>query len=427
MCDRCSGFTLDSALEIFDREVFEAAAQAGPDPLDFRSYTKTTSRTPAGLSDLPAPPQTQWPPVGLERLDDRARSGKKRRWRERRLEADAIQRAYAELGRRDSQSLYGALSRRMAYCGNVLEFDVGENSKGRSVSKCRCRYSCQGRHCPVCQARKCHSLGIDLAIAVQEMCSRVLGCRAILLTSTTRNVPRGELKAEVKRQVKGFARMARWRRFKRSVLGGMRRIEITFNPVSQTWHVHIHAWLFVRPGYFSRKKDLFVDKPEWAAMLQKAQDLDYSPVVDVRTIRGVFGGRLLTHAGRKSIQEVAKYCTKPADIMHFDDAAGQYGCDPDLLKELHEGLADVRMVEYFGLFRKVRSELKRHEEEDAAGPAPEPGVKYRVTRIFAWHWAPRRVMSDYFLIAEKPIDAPTQRGDADAQTATGPFETTTSG
>jgi len=341
----------------------------------------------------------EWHPGGVagQRLKDLTRRGKRRRWRERRLEAEAIRQAYERLKRVDAK--YGALAERMSTCGNIHWFDVARNDVGVEISRLSKTISCNCRNCPQCQARKAYSLGGQLVEAVQEMIKRVPGCRAIFLTLTAINALQGALEAELDRQSEAFTRMTRWVRFGRSVLGGMRRFEITWNAIARSWHVHIHAWLFVPHDYGRKGSGLFIQQVEWRQLWQKALGVDYLPNVWVTSVRGVGDhGPNLGKAGRKAVAEMAKYATKPGDMIDFDANSGEYVCDETLLCELHDALEGRRMFAFFGQLKDIRADLNEDGDEAVERPKFPPGFVHVCTEVYAWYWAPVRSQSDYFCI-----------------------------
>jgi hypothetical protein len=94
----------------------------------------------------------------------------------------------------------------------------------------------------------------------------------------------------------------------------VRSLELTRNPETREWHVHVHEiWFVDRAEYFKRNSPLFITTAKLSAMWRKQLKVDYDPVVDIRPLRGVTSP--LGTEGRKSLCEVLKYVLKPGTLV----------------------------------------------------------------------------------------------------------------
>lgn len=81
----------------------------------------------------------------------------------------------------------------------------------------------------------------------------------------------------------------KYREVKAAVHGWYRGIEITHNldrnsPEFDTFHPHVHVVLVVKPSYFTSK--YYLSQARWTELWKRATGIDYTPIVDVRKIKG---------------------------------------------------------------------------------------------------------------------------------------------
>lgn len=168
-----------------------------------------------------------------------------------------------------------------------------------------------------------------------------------------------------------------------------RTLEITRNAETGLWHPHVHLLVIVPARYFQHRSGLYIDQPEWAALWRKFARLDYDPVIDVRALKGVGGGPL-ADLGRKSLAEVTKYCTKPSDLVTFDEDGEPYPVDAEGLKALYDALHGRRLVGMSGALQALAKELRLADPDDdeadlsGADSFPDDAV-YLGREFYRWH------------------------------------------
>ena len=200
---------------------------------------------------------------------------------------------------------------------------------------------------------------------VDLIMERKLGTRFIFLTLTTRNVKADDvlsapeaIKAELDRYYVGFRRIfgtgkeviSAARDFNKQVEGTIKYVELSFNDEEDSYHVHAHILLAVKPSYFAPQHYLTHDKLR--ELWMKAADLDYEPFVNVQAVHG-YGNQL-----RKTIAEISKYPLKPASVLNLPKERGA-----EVVGNIQLGLFGRRLVTFTGIFRQIRRELKLQDIE----------------------------------------------------------------
>lgn len=274
---------------------------------------------------------------------DKTKNGKIRPWRENKI--DNI--TYAE---------YLAILRfkkahNVRECGQVLRFK-------RTVEghlKLFQTWFCKSRLCPLCAWRRSMKNSNQLVRILKSSLEQYPKGRFLFLTLSTENT-RGsdELKHELKKYGVAFNRMANYKKISKNLLGYVRTTEITVNKDDGSYNQHMHVLVFVRSSYF-KNSDNYIDQEEWRAYWKKAMKLDYSPVVNVKSVHSKKGkGDLLSGA-----QETAKYQVKSADYIS-DDAER----DLQIVEDLEQALNNTRAISYGGIFKKIRKELELEDENN---------------------------------------------------------------
>jgi len=117
--------------------------------------------------------------------------------------------------------------------------------------------------------------------------------------------------------------------------------------------------LMVKPGYFSSS---YVSQEKWTKAWQSCLVVDYTPIVDIRTVRP--GKREKDGEGEvvmvAAICETLKYSVKPSDCL--SQKPGQRMTNQEWLIELTTQLAKTRAIATGGV---LKEHLKALEEEPA--------------------------------------------------------------
>ena len=103
------------------------------------------------------------------------------------------------------------------------------------------------------------------------------------LTLTVQNPKLEDTRLIISHMNKSFQRMSQSLRFKNSIVGFCRILEVHPQEKNQDFmHPHFHVILAVRSSYF---KNLYIKQDEWQEMWKIALRVDYAPSVDVRIIK----------------------------------------------------------------------------------------------------------------------------------------------
>ncbi|NMV20717.1 protein rep, partial [Staphylococcus aureus] len=100
----------------------------------------------------------------------------------------------------------------------------------------------------------------------------------------------------------------------------------------------------------------YITQDEWINLWQKALQVDYKPVANIKAIKP-------NKKGDKDIQsaikETSKYSVKSSDYL-----TGNHEKDSEIVKDLEQGLYRKRMLSYGGLLKQKHKILNLDDAED---------------------------------------------------------------
>lgn len=241
----------------------------------------------------------------------------------------------------------------MIDCGHRLVFGRYQNAVTLDEKmKLEKMYTCKDRFCPFCNWRRARKLAIQ-TYEVLEAIQATKPIRYIFLTLTVKNCPIEDLKPTIQKMQRAFNAMARYKRFRGSVLGYMRALEIFGDdtPMGEA-HPHFHCLLAVPSTYFDPRYNLYIKQAEWQAMWRKAMKLDYNPSVDVRVI---YSKKTDGDPIAKAVAEAVKYPLKGVNVarLSLDD-----------FSLLVMSMRNVRAIAFGGLLKEYRKRLNLDDVED---------------------------------------------------------------
>lgn len=256
-------------------------------------------------------------------LTDKSASGRVRPWAVQKLNADYIAMAYDEVNPHKAE--------RMRECAKWLAYKVTEDGSMRLHDARFCRV----RLCPVCQWRRALKTFAQMSQVLDKASGQ--GYQFLFLTLTMRNVPSESLSEALDKLLLGFNRLTKYKRVREAVKGFYRGCEVTHNTYDDTYHPHLHVVLAVNPSYF--KGSHYISQADWSLMWQKALQVDYQPIIDVRKCKG----------GSKAIAEACKYAVKPSDIINVDD----WDLTVETVSVLDKALDRRRFVGLGGIIKEI--------------------------------------------------------------------------
>ena len=257
-------------------------------------------------------------------------------------------------------------SERMYDCGNYLVFKINE---GRL--KLYQAYFCKARLCPMCNWRRSLKIAFQNKKIIQEVNQREK-VSWLFLTLTVQNVSGEDLKDTMDQMTKAFNRFTKYARFKKSVRGYFRAMEVTRNWDKQnqwygTYHPHFHVLIAVPNDYFGRN---YIKQSEWTALWKRAMQIDYQPIVHVQRVKpkkettdflAVEEKMKQSIAEQNAIFEVSKYPVKDTDVIRGDKVTPE---NVQTVKDLDKALAYKRLISYGGLLKEIHRELNLEDAED---------------------------------------------------------------
>lgn len=299
---------------------------------------------------------------------DNSKTGKDRKWKERKLQNINLAKAFKELEYKINENVFS--------CAEVLKYK--EQADGSL--KLYQTWFCKNKLCPICNWRRAMKYSYQTSLIVDEAIKRHPKGRFLFLTLTVKNVLGDELNQAISELAKSFDRLFRRAKVKKNMLGYLRATEITRNEERNDFHPHIHILMFVKSSYFSGSGDNYISQEEWTEMWEKSAKLDYIPVVNVKAVRPQSKNEHDPNGMKKAILETAKYPTKPIDYNSEDIG---------VVRDLHEGMYRKRLISFGGLFKEIRKELNLDnvEEGDLINTSDEDTASNTAKEIVAiWNW-----------------------------------------
>lgn len=298
----------------------------------------------------------------LEILSDKNIKGKERDWKGKKKRSLLMADHHAEV----EELLKKA--ERMYDCGNYLVFKMKD---GRL--KLYQAYFCKGRLCPMCNWRRSLKIAFQNKKIIQEVNEREK-VSWVFLTLTVRNVEGEKLKDTMDQMTKAWNRFAGYAKFKKSVKGYFRAMEVTRNwdkgsEWYGTYHPHFHVLLAVPNSYF-KKKDYYIKQAEWTDMWQRAMKIDYTPIVHIAKVKPkkdstdfleVENEMQKSIAEQNAVFEISKYPVKDTDVIRGNKVTLE---NVQTVKDLDKALAYKRLISYGGLLKEIHKELNLEDAEN---------------------------------------------------------------
>ena len=279
-----------------------------------------------------------------EILKDITKSGKQRPWREKKI--DNV----------DYADILEILKIKKAYnvkqCGNVLEFKPSDDG----YLKLYKTWFCKSKLCPVCNWRRAMKNSYQAQKVIEEVVKEKPKARWLFLTLSTKNSISGEhLDQSLKEMSKAFNKLKMYSKVKKNLIGFMRSTEVTVNKKDGSYNQHMHVLLCVENTYFKNKEN-YISQSEWVTLWQKALQVDYKPVANIKAIKPNKKGDKDIQA---AIKETSKYSVKSSDYL-----TGNHEKDAEIVSDLEQGLYKKRMLSYGGLLKKKHKILNLDDAED---------------------------------------------------------------
>lgn len=215
---------------------------------------------------------------------------------------------------------------------------------------------CKSKLCPLCNWRRSLKMSYQNEQIISQAISQYPKARFLFLTLTVKNVYDGkELDKSLKEMTNGFRKLMKYKKVSKNMIGYLRATEVTINELDNSFHPHFHILLMVKPTYFKNSEN-YINQDEWTSLWKKAMRIEYTPVVDVRAVKGKNGDK---NSVKKAVLETSKYPVKDSDYL-----TNNIEKDSFIVDHLETGLYRKRQIGYGLLFKEIRKELHLDEVED---------------------------------------------------------------
>lgn len=295
-----------------------------------------------------------------EILSDKNSRGKERDWKGKKKRSLLMADHHAEVEELMKKA------ERMYDCGNYLVFKMKDGTM-----KLYQAYFCKARLCPMCNWRRSLKIAFQNKKIIQTVNEREK-VKWVFLTLTVRNVDGENLKDTMDQMTKAWNNFSRYAKFKRSVKGYFRAMEVTRNWDKEsewygTYHPHFHVLMAVPNDYFGRN---YIKQAEWTDMWQRAMKIDYTPIVHIARVKPkkdstdfleVESEMQKSIAEQNAVFEISKYPVKDTDVIRGNKVTEE---NVQTVKDLDKALAYKRLISYGGLLKEIHKELNLEDAEN---------------------------------------------------------------
>ena len=272
-------------------------------------------------------------------------------------------------------------SSRMFDCGQFLTFAVSE---AKDMRLYRANF-CRDRMCPACQQRRSRIIFHQ----VKNVCNSILAQNPtysfLLLTLTVPNVRIDELSSKISEMGKAWGKLVKRVRFKRSIKGWFRTLEITYNSKTQTYHPHYHILLCVPSGYFKKS---YIKQAEWLELWRDVMKDEFITQVDIRKVKPN-SKRADSTAISSACAEVGKYATKPSDYLKKVDSPDKYIANAEIVTDLVKIIKGRKLIAYGGIMLEHSVLLEQEDVESDDIDLIKVGDEdedFRAAYVQTFHW-----------------------------------------
>jgi len=255
-----------------------------------------------------------------------------------------------------SPHVSGETLKRIQECGSWMLFLANKEVDKLKLHRMN---SCKWKYCPMCNYRKSIKDAMRIAV-MMDYIEKVYDVRFIFVTLTAPNVTADKLSDEITRYNAGFKRLTERDDVARMNLGYMRRVEVTYNKKTDTYHPHTHVVFAVNKSYFKSRD--YLRQSKWLQLWRESMRDPTITQVDVRQVRRQKRDADKNKTENKNssvdiVREFSKYLAKDAD----------YGYSQEVFDVFVKALHKRRNMTYGGVFDKANKLYKEYEKARKAG------------------------------------------------------------
>jgi plasmid rolling circle replication initiator protein Rep len=293
-------------------------------------------------------------------------SQKDKPWDVHRSASDQVKLIYRDTEYRDYAT-------RIQRCSTLLEFSLSTSDENELKLKLQRAFFCRVRHCPVCQWRRSMKWRARFIQALPKIYEDYPTVRWIFVTLTVQNCPLEDVRTTLKQMGAAWEKFSHRKAF--PALGWIRAVEVTRSKNGYA-HPHYHCLIAVPASYFGSK---YLKQSDWTEMWKQSLRVDYTPVVDVRSVKpkSKARGEAAQREIFEAVCETFKYSVKESDLL----------ADGSWLVLLTYQLHKTRAIATGGILKKYLLDKDCEQAEDLINIMQDPDEpKNESDPIIAFGW-----------------------------------------
>ena len=312
-----------------------------------------------------------------EILSDISQRGREKPWRLLKQGCEYLTSAYSDLGQDKRAERCDCCGARLLF----LECPVDNFKKLKAANFCK------DRLCPACQDRRSLRQFATSVKIGHEVLRQYPTYKFLFLTLTVRSVTLDNLESEIRRVFAAWKKLMKRREVDRAVKGYLRVLEVSYNDKREEvdgWHPHIHAVVVVPTRYFTT--DIYIKRDRWLQLWQESMQDELITQVDIRRVKvskkkqeeegidpTVVGFAELSKYSLKTWSKSSKMSHRQLMKQGKDltrDIEGHIWLRKTaeetavVVEKLQDALRHKQLVQYGGILRDVKKELKIKDGED---------------------------------------------------------------
>lgn len=276
-------------------------------------------------------------------------------------------------------------------CGSKLYFATDKDHEHKFLYNAR---FCNWRFCPQCARR----LALQRSFALKAIMTKLAekGHRFLFVTLTIPNVDGKGLSEALTELSDGWKRLSERKKYKKWIVGGVRKTEVTYNKKRDDFHPHLHMLVCVKADYFKtvrvrkdgarvREYPNMIPFEEWQADWQRAVRNKRAEQIDVKAVSNT------PKKLAKSIAELAKYSAKDSDMT----------LSKDVFKYFYLGLKGKRLFAPFGIMRKEWNLFKEDPKQFSDYYEQREAVDWYYKLVYDWNFKIQDYVEDFGTLTEE--------------------------
>ena len=206
-------------------------------------------------------------------------------------------------------------------CATSIFTTIFEHNQTKEHKRNLSFMTCKSKFCPLCNTIKQGRWSMALYKRSKEL--QAQGDKFLFMTLTIKNCKIENLSDTIAQMNEAWKRT--WHKDLRHRFNGFVRVlefTISTDENGEVWiHPHFHILLSAKKRYFYKSNKNYLRTDELSALWGKWLKVDYSPIVDIRTIKPKLdkNGQRLKEAIPAVIAELIKYPMKDTDYSKLDE------------------------------------------------------------------------------------------------------------